>query len=460
MRKENLSFGQICNLSVGMVGIQVGWGLQNANMSAIFEKLGAEPYLLPMLWLAGPVTSILVRPFVGWLSDHTWTRLGRRRPYLLAGSVSASLALLFLPTSPSLWVAVSLLWLLTSSTHTTSEPFRPLVADQLDERQRTTGFVTQAFFIGLGATCANAMPYLIGLTGVTGETPAGIPLTVKYSFQIGAGVFFLSVLWTVLTARETPPRDMEELNRRRAARRAWPVEFFSLVRHMPATMRRLAPVQIFTWLGFFCTWIFFVPTVARHIFKAPGPQSPLYNEGIEWGGVCMASYAVTSFVVSLLLARRASAKNRKMFHVLGLMSGGLGLLSVYLIQNPYLLLLTMTGVGMAWASSHSLPYAIVAGSVPPERMGVYMGIFSLFTAGPGIIASLTLRPLVRHVFDNNPLYLVMLGGASMLVAALLLTRVRDASVEAAPAAGTDGRRRAPEPVASLSGAALADEHAG
>lgn len=428
MNKPRLRFWQIWNMSFGFMGIQFGWGLQLANMSGIYAQLGADADKIPFLWLAGPMTGLLVQPIIGSMSDRTWNRLGRRRPYFLVGAILSSLVLFIMPTSSTLWMAAGLLWILDASINVSMEPFRAFVADKLPDEQRTTGFVMQSFFIGVGQTVANALPYIFSRYGVSGTTSSGVSLTVKYSFQLGAGAFLLCVLYTILTTKEYPPEDLDAFQRLKTERRGaghFFAEIFEAIREMPTTMKQLAIVQIFTWLGLFCMWLFFGLTTSYHVFGAPNAQSPLFRQGGEWAGVCFAVYSVVCFAVAFVLPRLASRTSRKFVHALALVCGGVGLLSTYLIHDKNLLLLTMVGVGIAWASILSMPYAILSGSLPPARMGVYMGVFNFFIVIPEIIASLTFQPLVKHVFQNNPLYVVMLGGASMLVAALLVTRVRD-----------------------------------
>jgi maltose/moltooligosaccharide transporter len=431
-KRPRLSYPELFNMSFGFLGIQFGWGLQLANMSAVYEKLGARPDEVPLLWLAAPVTGLLVQPIVGALSDRTWGPLGRRRPYFLVGAILASIALFFMPTSSALWMAAGLLWILDASINISMEPFRAFVADKLPASQRTSGFVMQSFFIGVGASMANALPFLLSWLGVSGSTASGIPLSVKYSFQVGAAVFLLAVLWTVFTTGEFPPEDPAAFDRARRGRGGISTllgEIGASIREMPATMKQLAVVQLFTWLGLFCMWLFFVPTVARHVFGATDPKSELYTSGIEWGGFTFAFYSITCFAVAFALPGLARATSRKATHALALACGGVSLLSVYLIHDRYLLLLTMVGVGIAWASILSMPYAILSGALPPERMGVYMGVFNFFIVIPEIVAALAFGPLIRAAFGrDNPnasLYMVMLGGVSLLVAAALVTRVRD-----------------------------------
>jgi maltose/moltooligosaccharide transporter len=428
-------------MSFGFLGIQFGWGLQLANMSAIYERLGASPDRVPILWLAAPMTGLLVQPIVGALSDRTWGPLGRRRPYFLTGAILASIGLFFMPTSTSLWMAAALLWMLDASINISMEPFRAFVADKLDASQRTAGFVMQSFMIGVGASLANAMPYVLRWAGVTGNTPSGIPHTVQYSFQAGAAVFLLCVLWTVFTTSEFPPEDPAAFDRAKRGRGGLSALFGEIgtsLAEMPATMRQLAVVQLFTWLGLFCMWLYFVPTVARHVFGATDPKSELYARGAEWGGLTFAVYSIVCFAVAFALPAVAKATSRKQTHALALVCGALGLLSVYVIHDQYVLWLTMVGVGIAWASILSMPYAILSGALPAERMGVYMGIFNFFIVIPEIVASLTFGIVIRAFFGaDNPnatLYMVMIGGVCLLIAAALVTRVDDVGERAPEAA--------------------------
>ncbi len=432
MSRPRLSSPQLFNMSFGFLGIQFGWGLQLANMSAIYERLGARPDEVPILWLAAPMTGLLVQPIVGALSDRTWGRLGRRRPYFLVGAIFASAALFIMPTSPALWFAATMLWILDASINVSMEPFRAFVADKLPPEQRTSGFVMQSLMIGIGASLANALPYLFSLMGVTGSTASGIPLSVKYSFQVGALVFLVAVLWTVFTTQEYPPEDMEAFERARRERRGVGAiigEIGSAIRQMPTTMKQLAVVQTFTWLGLFCMWLFFVPTVARHVFGATDPQSELYTRGIEWGGFTFAFYSITCFMVALALPRLADMTSRKTVHAGALICGGVGLLSVYLIHDQYLLLLTMVGVGIAWASILSMPYAILSNALPAARVGVYMGVFNFFIVIPEIIAALSFGAVSRTLFGvgnpDTPLYFVLIGGGCMLAAAACVAFVDD-----------------------------------
>ena len=441
MQKPRLSFWQIWNMSFGFLGIQFGWGLQLGNMSGIYEKLGANPDQLPILWLAAPLTGLIIQPIIGSMSDRTWGRLGRRRPYFLVGALLASVALFFMPTSSSLWMAAGLLWILDASINVSMEPFRAFVADKLNEDQRTTGFVMQSFFIGLGATFAGWLPLAFRRFGISGNTTSGIPLTIKYAFQIGAVAFLLAVLWTVFTTKEYPPEDMEAFEKMRREKKgiaAGLTEIITALREMPRTMRQLAPVQIFTWLGLFCMWLFYVPAVARHVFHAVDPKSEAYTHGVEWGGFAMSFMNITCFAVAFLLPKLAKATSRRVVHAICLICGAVGLLSVFFIRSPWMLVASMVGVGIAWASILSMPYAILSGAIPAARMGVYMGVFNFFIVIPEITQALTFGPLIRGIFgadnQNAPLYMVISGGAFMLIAALLVTRVQDVADRGSEAA--------------------------
>jgi maltose/moltooligosaccharide transporter len=428
MEKPRLRFAQIWNMNLGFFGIQFGWGLQMANMSAIYEYLGARPDQLPLLWLAAPLTGLIVQPLIGHLSDHTWCRLGRRRPYFLVGAILSSLALLAMPNASALWMAAGLLWILDASINISMEPFRAFVADLLPEDQRTQGFATQSLFIGLGAVIASALPWLLTRAGLSGASAIGrvIPASVKLSFTLGAAVFLAAVLWTVSTTKEYPP-DAPGSDEKPVSGSA-ATEILSAIREMPRTMRQLAPVQICTWLGLFCMWLYFPVAVAHQVFGASDPQSPLYTEGVQWGGLCFGMYSAVCFVFSFALQPIARALSRRRTHGLCLVIGGCGLLSVAVIHNKYLLLLSMAGVGIAWASTLSMPYAMLAGSLPARRVGLYMGIFNFFIVTPEILASVGFGWVMNHLLDNNRVAAVVAGGIFLLLAALLAQRVEDPAI--------------------------------
>jgi maltose/moltooligosaccharide transporter len=423
-----MSWAAIWNMSFGFLGIQFGWGLQMANMSAIYQYLGADESQIPLLWLAAPVTGFLVQPVIGYFSDRTWTRLGRRRPYFLVGAILASLALIAMPNSPSLWVAAGLLWILDASVNVSMEPFRAFVGDLLPARQRKVGFAMQSLLIGLGAVLSSSLPWLLtNVFGVASGDPAGgrIPAAVHISFYVGAAVFFSAVLYTILTTREHPPKNMAAFEAEKAATRGMGAMFTSIfkgIASMPPIMRRLAVVQFFTWLGLFCMWIYFAPAIARGIFGGE-PGSLEYQKGVEWGGVCFSTYNGVAFVFAfalLGLARRFSARS---VHLVCLTVGGIGLLATGMWTTPNGLLVSMVGVGIAWASILSMPYAMLANVIPGERMGFYMGVFNFFIVLPQILAATLLGPIVGSIFGGAAMPAVVTGGVALLVAAAAVLTV-------------------------------------
>jgi maltose/moltooligosaccharide transporter len=454
-KKPTLSFWQIWNMSFGFLGIQFGWALQMANMSAIYEYLGADAHQIPMLWLAAPLTGLIVQPIIGHMSDRTWTRLGRRRPYFLVGAILASIALILMPNASALWMAAGLLWIMDASINISMEPFRAFVADMLPEEQRTRGFAMQALFIGLGAVIASMMPWLLGSVfhvGADAPSTGGklIPAAVRISFYLGCVSFLGAVLWTIFTTKEYPPEDMgafEKMKAEKAGIGAAASEIFRDVLAMPKTMRRLAWVQIFTWLGLFCMWLYFGVAVARNIFHG-SPGTPDYDAGIAWGGNCFAMYSAVCFGFSFVLPSIARTLGRKITHAACLAAGAIGLISVAFIHDKYLLLVSMTGVGIAWASILSMPYAILAGCLPPGKTGIYMGIFNFFIVIPEILAALVFGKLmetvltpesaiVRLLGGDSRLTAVVIGGVSLAIAAGLVTIIHDeasASEAEAPAA--------------------------
>jgi maltose/moltooligosaccharide transporter len=431
MEKPSRSFWQIWNMSFGFFGIQFGWGLQMANMSAIYEYLGAQADQIPILWLAAPLTGLLVQPIVGLASDRTWGPLGRRRPYFLAGALLSSAALILMPRCSALWMAAGLLWVLDASINISMQPFRAFVSDLLPESQCTRGFAMQSLLIGLSTVIASALPWM--LTNVLHRTEAHIagtiPFTVRLSFYTGAAAFLGAVLWTVFTTKEYPPENMEEFRRQKTERAGFGAaarEILLSIREMPRTMRELAWVQISTWLGLFCMWLYFPVAVARNVFGASDTNSPLYSAGVEWAGVCFGMYSLVCFGFSFVLPWLARKFGRKATHAFCLVCGGLGLLSVAVIHSKFPLLLSMTGVGIAWASTLSMPFSILSGSLPEGKTGVYMGIFNSFVVIPEITAALGFGWIMGHLLNNNRIAAVVAGGVFFLLAALLMHRVEDA----------------------------------
>ncbi|MVN76614.1 MFS transporter [Hymenobacter sp. HMF4947] len=439
-------------MSFGFLGIQFGFALQNGNMSRIFETMGAKEDELAFLWLAAPATGLLVQPIIGYLSDRTWSpRWGRRRPFFLVGAICASLALLVMPHVSALWMAAGMLWVMDSSINISMEPFRALVGDLLPSNQRTAGFGAQTFFIGIGAVVGSLLPYIYTKwLHFSNVAPAHeISPSLKYAFYTGGTIYFLAVLWTVVTTKEYPPYDLaafEEEKRRTSGFWHGVREAFAGVADMPRTMRQLAIVQFFSWLALFSMWIYATPAITSHIYHTSDTTSALYNEGADWVNVCFSVYNGVSALAALALPLVARATSRRFTHMLCLALGGLGLISIYFIGNipieqtttfqffgahtfrvaELALLVPMIGIGVAWSSILSIPYAMLAGALPTNRMGYYMGVFNFFIVLPQMVAGVTLGFFTKHVFNNNSALTLVLGGVSMIMSGLLTLRVHDA----------------------------------
>ena len=434
-QKPKLSFLQIWNMSFGFLGIQFGWALQMANMGPIYEYLGADAGQIPMLFLAAPLTGFLVQPIIGYLSDRTWHPVfGRRRPYFLIGAILSSLALVFMPNSSALWMAAGLLWILDTSINISMEPFRAFVTDKLPDSQRTTGFAMQSLFIGLGSVIASALPWMMShWFGVSNETGVGtIPLSVKYSFYAGSVAFIGAVLYTVLTTKEYPPSDLEFKNKVKEANKGFGggvKEIIDAIKNMPGKMRQLALVQFFTWPGLFLMWFYYSSAVARTVFNATDESSAVYTKGVEFAGLTLSYYNLITFIFALFIPLIAKKLGRKYTHALCLLAGAIGLISVRFIHTPELLYLSMTGVGIAWASILSMPYAMLSGCLPENKIGIYMGIFNFFIVLPEIIASLFFGSIMENLLNNDRMLAVQLGGVFMVIAALLTMRVSETKAE-------------------------------
>jgi maltose/moltooligosaccharide transporter len=427
MDKPRLGFWQIWNMAFGFLGIQFGWTLQMNNMSAIYEYLGAEPSQLPILWLAAPLTGLLVQPIIGHWSDNTWGPLGRRRPFFLAGAILASVALLVMPLSAGLWMAAGLLWILDASINVSMEPFRAFVADMLPDEQRARGFAMQSFFIGVGSVAASYLPLLLSKSLSAGAAPHAIPQIVRVSFWIGAAAFISAVLWTVSTTREYPP-SLEERERLKHAKRFDFSEIVHAVREMPVTMRQLALVQFLTWLGLFCMFLYFAVAVAHNVFGAQTTGEPAYTEGVIWAGYCSGIYNAVCFIVSPFLPALAHRLSRRGTHAFCLLLGAAGLLSIFFIHDKWILFVPMIGVGIAWASILSMPYAILSGSIRSNRMGVYMGIFNFFIVIPEILSALFFGWVMSALLGNDRGKALLVGGCCFLLASALTLRVRETHV--------------------------------
>ncbi|HEY0589011.1 MAG TPA: MFS transporter [Pseudoduganella sp.] len=431
--KPRLTFWQLWNMSFGFFGIQFGFALQNTNTSRIFSTLGATPDELPLFWLAAPVTGLLVQPIIGYLSDNTWhAKWGRRRPFFFIGALLASIALFLMPNSSALWMAILVLWLMDASINISMEPFRAFVGDKLDESQQTAGFAMQTFFIGLGGVIASLLPMIFtNFLHVSNEVVNGaIPDSVRYSFYAGGTAYFLSVLWTVLTADELPPEDVEKFRMEKAQRRGFLFslkEVFGGFVHMPKTMVQLALVQFFTWFALMGMWVFTTPAVAENVFGTTDGKSAIFQEAGNWVGNLFAIYGGVSALVAFVLPKLAHVTSRKMVHMLCLVIGGLSLISIAFIHDKYMLMLPMIGVGIAWASILTMPYAILAGALPAKRMGYFMGVFNYFVVLPQIVANLVLGPVIKHLFNGHSVNVLVLGGAAMAIGGLVTLIVSDSA---------------------------------
>jgi len=492
-KQPALTFWQIWNMCFGFLGIQFGFALQNANVSRIFQSLGASIDELPLLWLAAPVTGLVVQPIIGYLSDRTWGRLGRRRPYFLIGALLASAALVVMPNSPYLWIAAGMLWVLDASINISMEPFRALVGDMLPDRQRSLGYSMQSWFIGVGAVVASALPWLLAnVFGVSNVAePGRLPDSVKLAFYLGAVAFLGAVLWTVLRTREYSPEELTafaghdagmsheqqhartpEQYRRSAstwlltglafaalvAAFSWDKQLYVLgfglaafgglqfaaaarqargrtdgmLYHvvndlflMPRVMRQLAVVQFLSWFALFAMWIYTTSAVTEHHYGTTDTASALYNEGANWVGMLFAAYNGFAALAALVIPKLAATLGRRGAHLIGLWCGAAGLVSIRFIDDPALLVVSMVGVGVAWASILSLPYAMLSQAVPPRKMGIYMGIFNFFIVIPQILAASVLGIFVRVLFGGHSIHALALGGALLFLAGLATLRVED-----------------------------------
>jgi len=519
MEKRKLNFWGIWNMSFGFLGIQMGLALQNANVSRIFQTLGADIDDIPALWVAAPLTGLIVQPIIGYFSDRTWTRLGRRKPYFLVGALLASMALFIMPNSPVLWFAAGILWMLDASINITMEPFRAFVGDVLNEKQRTTGFATQSFFIGLGGYVASKLPNILTYFDVANTAPLGqIPDSVKYSFYIGGAAFILSVLVTILTTKEYSPQELEVFEKSDkeqyheaekpqrwfrangkthlnigllALALALVFTYFIYAYHlkkdlyvlslgliglggvaliisglfqakgnykngfvtimndfqfMPGVMKQLAIVQFFTWFALFSMWIYTTSAVTEHIYKTTDTTSEAYNTGANVVNEMFANYNLVGAIAAFLLPLIARRTSRKFTHFLALAAGGAGLASIYFLGNAgifnkelfslgtagtwhhftfYMYDISMIGVGIAWASILSIPFAMLSGSLPASKMGYYMGVFNFFVVIPQLLAASILGFLVSYFFNNEPIYALLIGGISMVIAGFMALLVKD-----------------------------------
>jgi len=409
----------------GFLGVQFAFGLQNANVSRIFQSLGASLDQVPLLWIAAPLSGLLVQPVIGYMSDRTWTRLGRRRPYFLVGAILAAAALILMPRSPTLWFAGALLWLLDGSINISMEPFRALVGDQLGPRQRPTGYAVQSFFIGVGAVVASMLPWILARAGVS-NVGGVIPDTVRLAFDVGAAVMLGAIGWTIIRTREYPPEvlmSFDDAHPVAESKAGMLVTILQDLVAMPQAMRRLAWVQFFSWLALFSMWIYTTAAVAQVHFGTTDPHSAAYNEGANWVGVLFAAYNGFAALAAVCIPFMVRRFGLRVGHLINLWLGALSLLSFLFIRDPNWLLLSMLAMGFAWSSVLSLPYAMLSDSVPAQKMGLYMGLFNLFIVIPQVVAAGVLGSVVRLFFGGQPIYALAFGGGCFIVAGLLTLRV-------------------------------------
>ncbi|MGO2291755.1 MFS transporter [Pseudoalteromonas prydzensis] len=488
--KPTLSFWQIWNMCFGFLGIQFGFALQNGNVSRIFQTLGANIDDIPILWIAAPLTGLIVQPIIGYWSDKTWGKLGRRRPFFLYGAILTTLALFIMPNSPTLWIAAGMLWIMDASINVTMEPFRALVSDNLPTKQRATGYAMQSFFIGVSSVVASALPWMMtNWFDISNIAPAGqIPESVKFSFYFGAVVLLVAVFWTVFTTKEYSPEQLEQFNdhveQAPVTTTSKQVNFnkggaiftvlglaillivlslslekelyllsaglisFGIIQFiagqlqrqnktdngfyqvvndvfiMPEAMKQLAWVQFFSWFTLFAMWIYTTSAVTSFHYGSSDTSSAAYNDGADWVGILFAAYNGFAALAALCIPIIVKRVGLKLAHAINLVLGALGLASFIFINDPSLLIWPMIGVGFAWASILSLPYAMLSSSVPSKKMGVYMGIFNFFIVIPQLLAASVLGLILRHFFENQPIYALVLGAVSWILAAVAVLRVK------------------------------------
>ncbi|MBI5858063.1 MAG: MFS transporter [Sphingobacteriales bacterium] len=424
--KPKLSLLEIINMSVGFFGIQFGWDLQRANMGRIYENLGANPDEVPLLFLAAPLTGLIVQPIIGYLSDRTWhPRWGRRRPYFMIGAILSSIALIFMPHSGTLFMAAGLLWILDVFGNVAMEPFRAFVTDKLPDAQVNRGFIMQSLMIGLGGSIASALPWIMKNVFHIANTadPGHIPANVKWSFYTGSFFFLAAVLYTVFTTKEYPPSDLgfkEKVKESNKGFGGGVKEIFHALTHMPKRMRIVSLVQFFTWPGLFLMWFFYTTAVGVNIFGGKAESGdPVFAKGADFGSLTLSFYSVVTFLFALVLPTIADKLGRKLTHTICLLCGALGLISVSWVHDKNLLFVSMVGVGIAWASILSMPYAMLSGCLPKDKVGIYMGIFNFFIVLPEIIASLGFGWLMKNVLGNDRMAALQIGGGMMILAALI-----------------------------------------
>ena len=446
--KKKLGFWEIWNMSFGFLGIQFGFALQGGFMSRIFQTLGVEEASIPLLWIAAPLTGLIVQPIIGYLSDNTWHPvLGRRKPYFLIGAVLSSVTLFFVPYSSTLWMAAGFLWILDASINISMEPFRALVADKLPDSQRSYGFVTQTLIIGIGTWIASNLPYFVSSLGVSDVAlPGVIPDSVKLAFGIGAFVFLSSILFTIFTTKEYPPKDLKKFKEQQGRNfKSMLSEFTKHFIEMPLTMKKLGLIQFFSWFAFFTMWSMANPAITEHVFNAPIPimsdfdltnkvelsqynsENLNFQKASNLTGSYMGTYGLSSMFFALILTLYTSKKiiNRKQIHLWSLLAGGIGFISMYFISNHNMLLFSFSLIGISWGSILSMPYAMLSSSVKEESMGTSMGIFNMFIVIPQIIAAIGGINLLTNLIGDKAIFSMVVAGLSLIIAGLLNLLITD-----------------------------------
>ncbi len=437
MQKPRLHFWQIWNMSFGFLGIQFGFALQNANASRILQNFGADVHHLSWFWLVAPVTGLIVQPIIGHMSDRTWNSLGRRKPFFLAGAILACVGLVFLPNSammaailPPLLVGAGFLMIMDASFNIAMEPFRALVADMLPDEQNTLGFSVQTFLIGVGAVVGSWLPYVLAnYFGISNQAPEGqVPDNVIFSFYFGAITLLGTIIWTVTRTREYPPEEFAKYNAKADEEEdAGFLQIFIDFKNMPTKMKQLGTVQFLSWFALFSMWVFTTPAVATHIYGAApdDSSSQAFSDAGDWVGVMFGIYNFVSAIYAMLLPTIARKTSRKATHALSLIAGGIGLISIYFLKDPQLLIISMVGVGMAWGSILAMPYAMLASAIPAGKMGIYMGIFNFFIVIPQIVNGIIGGLMVKYLFGGFPIYSLILAGIAMIIAAFTVTFIKD-----------------------------------
>lgn len=435
--KPRLATRDIWNMSVGFLGIQAGFALQNGNASSILQRYGADVHELPNFWLVAPIIGMIVQPIIGHYSDRTWTRFGRRKPFFMAGAIAACLGMILMPNAgalatmlPLVLMGAGMLMIMDASFNVAMEPFRALVADKLPSSQRTEGFSAQTALIGIGAVIGSWLPWFLANVGGVSDTAAAglVPDNVKWSFYIGGFLLLAAVFWTIFTTKEYSPAEQNAYAglEEEVEKGGLSLIFKDLVK-MPKTMRQLGWVQFFSWFGLFSMWVFTTPAIAHHVYGCAidDTNSQAYSDAGNWTGIIFGVYNLVSAIFALLLPTIAAKVGRKRTHAISLICGGLGLISIYFATSPTFLIFSMIGVGIAWASILAMPYAMLAGSLPVNKMGVYMGIFNFFITIPQIVSGVINRPIVHNVFGNNAIYAIVMAGVFFLLAAAAVSLVED-----------------------------------